>query len=256
MSKKTAIVVGAGIIGLATARALATRGYQVTVIERNSRAVGASIRNFGMIWPIGQPEGALYQQAALSRNIWLETCTAAGIWHDKAGSLHLAYSPDEFEVLKELQEIYKHRGYKILNAGQVLQKSPAVSINNLLGGLYSTEEIIVNPRAAIPAISEWLHDKFGVKFIWGTAATRIDNTRVWAGDRYYESDQIYVCSGADFETLYPEIFALQPITKCKLQMLKIKNQPDNWRIGPALCGGLSLLHYPSFKSASSLGILK
>ena len=256
MSKKTAIVIGAGIIGLATARALAIRGYRVTVIERNFRAVGASIRNFGMIWPIGQPDGELYQRAALSRKIWLETCAAAGIWHDNSGSLHLAYSPDEFEVLKELQEIYKYRGYKILNAGQVLQKSPAVSGNNLLGGLYSTEEIIVNPRTAIPAISEWLYDKFGVEFIRGIAATRIENSRVWAGDRYYESDQIYVCSGADFETLYPEIFALQPLTKCKLQMLKIKKQPDDWRIGPALCGGLSLLHYASFKNASSLEVLR
>ena len=70
MKKKSAIVIGAGIVGLATARALAVRGYSVSVFERNEQAVGASIRNFGMIWPIGQATGPLFERAMLSRSIW------------------------------------------------------------------------------------------------------------------------------------------------------------------------------------------
>lgn len=33
-------------------------------------------------------------------------------------------------------------------------------------------------------------------------------------------------------------------------------QPGNWRIGPALCGALSLIHYKGFEAASSLTLLK
>ena len=54
MSNKSAIVVGAGIVGLATARALAANGYDVSVFEKSSQAVGASIRDFGLILPFAE----------------------------------------------------------------------------------------------------------------------------------------------------------------------------------------------------------
>ncbi len=39
-------------------------------------------------------------------------------------------------------------------------------------------------------------------------------------------------------------------------MMRLKVQPADWRIGPALCGGLSLIHYHSFKAAASLPALR
>ena len=80
MSNRTAIVVGAGILGMATARALAIKGYKVKVIERSQFSIGASIRNFGMLWPIGQPDGQLYDRAIRSREIWKEYLNAWNRW--------------------------------------------------------------------------------------------------------------------------------------------------------------------------------
>ena len=65
-------IVGAGILGLAHAYALARRGHSVTVYERSPQAAGASVRNFGMIWPIGQPAGRMYEIALRSREVWVE----------------------------------------------------------------------------------------------------------------------------------------------------------------------------------------
>ena len=254
---KSALVIGAGIVGLATARALALRKYKVTVIERTQKAVGASIRNFGMIWPVGQPDGELYERAMLSRSIWKEVCNDAGIWYDEVGSLHMAYKKDEWQVLEEFKAITgDKRNCRLLSAEQTMQYSRAVVKENLLGSLFSEEEMIVDPREAIEKIPALLSEKYGVRFIWGKAVTDICYPDVYAGKEEFTADEIYVCSGADFETLYPEIYTDTAITKCKLQMLRLAAQPDSWRMGPALCGGLSLIHYKSFAAAPSLRLLK
>lgn len=256
-SNKSAIVIGAGIVGLATARALAIRGYNITVFERNERAVGASIRNFGMVWPIGQATGPLYERAMLSRSIWKEICVEANIWHDEVGSLHMAYHDDELQVINEYVDANSHfRDCSLLTPKQTLQKSPAVNPDSLKGSLFSTEEMIIESRVAVGQVAKYLNEKYDVTFHWNTAITRIAYPNVASGDRSWEADEIFVCSGADFETLYPELFLSINITKCKLQMMRLATQPDEWRIGPSLCGGLSMIHYPGFQVAPSLPALR
>lgn len=254
MRHKRAIVIGAGIVGLATARALAVRGCKVTVIERSLCASGASVRNFGMVWPIGQPDGILYERALRSVSIWKEICTEAGIWFEEAGSLHVAHAKDEWEVLQELSLQYRYRGYRLLKKDEVKTISPYVNTQGLEGALHSSQELIVDPRKAILSIPRWLTERYGVTFIWGHAVTDIVYPGVFSGPEVFEADMIFVCSGADLETLYPELFTGQAITKCKLQMMRLGIQPA--RIGPALCGGLSLLHYESFKKAGSISLLQ
>ncbi|OJV17537.1 MAG: oxidoreductase [Dyadobacter sp. 50-39] len=253
---KSAIVIGAGIVGLATARALATRGYKVTVIERSTQAVGASIRNFGMVWPIGQPEGALYERALHAKSIWKEVLAGAKCWSQEAGSLHMAYHQDELEVIQQFVEVSPYRPVSFLNAEETLAKSPAVNPDGLLGSLYSADEMIVDPREAIAAIPGYLTAALDVTFIWNTAISKVEYPTVFSGEKSWSADEIFVCSGQDFETLYPEQFAAAPLTKCKLQMMRLEAQPDDWRIGPALCGGLSFIHYHGFRAAASLPGLK
>ncbi|WP_183574503.1 TIGR03364 family FAD-dependent oxidoreductase [Mucilaginibacter sp. X5P1] len=257
MKQPSAIVIGAGIVGLATARALAIRGYKVTIFERNERAVGASIRNFGMIWPIGQATGPLFERAMLSRSIWKEICTEANIWHDEVGSLHMAYHDDELQVIQEYVDVnHLHRNCSLLTPEQTLAKSPAVNPDGLKGALFSSEEMIVESRVAVGQVAKYLADKYDVEFHWNTAISQIQHPKVISGSRSWEADEIFVCSGADFETLYPELFLSLEISKCKLQMMRLVSQPGDWRIGPALCGGLSMIHYPGFQAAASLPALR
>jgi len=257
MSKKSAIVIGAGILGLATARALALKGYKVSVFERNGKALGASVRNFGMVWPIGQPSGKLYERASRSRNCWIEFGNAAGLWYDRVGSLHVACCPDEWVVLQELFDVFTKEGrnVQLLSQEQVAKISSIARKDNCLGGLYSGEEIIVDPREALAVLPVYLEEQFDVQFNWGKAVTEVYSGRLSLSGQMMEADQIFICSGSDFETLYPGVFKKFALTKCKLQMMRLV-QEGSPRIGPAICGGLSLIHYASFKAAASLSLLK
>ncbi len=258
MDNRKAIVIGAGIVGLATARALAKKGFSVKVFERNSFAAGASVRNFGMVWPIGQPDGELYERALRSRSIWKEISDAGACWSDDVGSMHVAHDLLEWNVLQELYEAFKgDRPVQLLTAEEVMQRSEAVAGKNLYGGLYSADELIVDPREAMAALPGYLESTFDIQFYWNKCVSYIaDNTVYIGNEEEHEADLVFICSGVDFETLYPEAFTNYPLTKCKLQMMRLAPQPDNWRIGAALCGGLSLIHYNSFKVAESLPLLK
>src|SRR6516164_6462578 len=104
-------IVGAGIMGLAHAYVAAERGLRVVVFERGGRASGASVRNFGQIWPIGQPPGRLHELALRSRARWLRLLDTAALPSSREGSLHVVYRNDEAEVAREFVELSRGLGY-------------------------------------------------------------------------------------------------------------------------------------------------
>ncbi len=238
------IVVGAGIVGLAHALAAAKRGFKVALFERTSPAVGASIRNFGQVWPVGKT-GALFQRAMKSREIWLEASREMGVFCLESGSLHLAYHDDEMAVLGELYEsVPELREYgELLTPAQAIERSPAVKLDGLKGALWSCTELNVDPRQAIRAIPALLEQRYGVELHFGTLVSGINMPTVETSAGVWQAERVYVCSGADFETLYPQHYAESGLIRCKLQMLRTVPQPDSWKLGPNLCAGLSIYQY-------------
>jgi FAD dependent oxidoreductase TIGR03364 len=251
-------IVGAGILGVAHAYALARRGRSVVVFERSPQAAGASIRNFGMIWPIGQPAGRMHAMALRSRDLWVEVLTAARLPHFPTGSLHVVYRADEAAVAREFCEVAPTLGYACewLNTAGVLARTQAVQPAGLLGAIWSPTEITVDPRVALAQLPGYLTERFGVQFRFGVAVKSIDLPIVEAGGQKWQVDSAIVCTGHDFETLYPEMFRASGVTRSKLQMMRTHPQPDGWQLGPALAAGLTLRFYESFQVCRTLPALQ
>ena len=260
MSLKQKIgIIGAGIVGLSHAWSAAKRGHSVTVYERTPKACGASIRNFGMVWPIGLPHGKLYQIALESRDYWLELQKKAGIWINPCGSMHLAHEDDEWEVLQEFANIAPNLGYNcnVININQIIKKCPSINTKKLKGALWSPTELCLDSPNAISTIPNWLNETYGVNFFFDSLITKIQHPNIIDSNGESNSfDQIFICTGHDFQTLYPSIFKSSGIKQCKLQMLKIGSQPNGWSMGPHLAGGLTIRHYKNFQSCKSQSKVK
>ncbi|MDG3004704.1 TIGR03364 family FAD-dependent oxidoreductase [Paludisphaera mucosa] len=251
-------IVGAGVVGLAHAYAAARRGRRVTVFERSPAASGASIRNFGMVWPIGQPAGECRAIALRSREIWLEIAEEAGIWVDRCGSIHLAHRDDEWDVLREFAGTAPDLGCdcRLLSPGEVAGRTDFANPDGLLGGLFSPAELCVNPRRAIRELPAWLGSRYGVRFEFDTTIAEVGPGWVRApGGPGRDFERVVVCGGADFGRLFPGLAATSGLRRCKLQMLKV-GRPRAGRLGPHLASGLTLRHYANFEACPSLPRLK
>lgn len=249
-------VVGAGIAGLAFAYALAKRGRRVVVFERDAHACGASVRNFGTLWPIGQPAGPRRQLALLSLGVWRELLRETGLWHAPAGSLHVAYADDELRVLSEFAAAASADDFEcdLLDADETRLRCGHLRAAGLAGGLWSPNEMVVNPREVLATLPRWLEERFGVRFHFATTVTACTGGVIRAGARRWQADRVWIASGEDLQTLYPEALGTLGLRRCKLQMMR--TAPAPWLLGPIVAGGLTLAHYESFGACASLARLR
>lgn len=251
-------IVGAGILGLAHAYHLAQRGRRVIVFERTAQACGASIRNFGMLWPIGQPAGTLLKTAQRSLQHWLDVLPQANLWHDRVGSMHVAYHEDEAAVLEEFVRSSPGQDYSVelFNAQQAKAKSPALRSEGLRAALWSPGEICVDPRQVVSQLPAWLSKTFGVTFQFSHLVTGYSEGKVTAQGNSFAAKQLWVCSGDDLQTLYPQELLKLDLFRCKLQMMRTQLYSGTFKLGPMLAAGLTLCHYKTFQSCTSLPALK
>jgi L-2-hydroxyglutarate oxidase LhgO len=148
------IVVGAGVVGLAVARALAMAGREVVILEAED-AIGThtSSRNSEVIHAgIYYPKGSLKARSCVAgKELLYEYCVAHGVPHRRSGKLIVATDEKQLSELESIQKKAHANGVTDvvwMTRAQVLALEPELSC---VAGLYSPSTGIIDSHALMLA---------------------------------------------------------------------------------------------------------
>jgi L-2-hydroxyglutarate oxidase LhgO len=158
------LVIGAGVIGLAVARAMARRGHEVVVAEAaGAIGTGISSRNSevihgGMYYPTGSLRA---RHCVRGRRMLYEFCASHSVPHHKCGKLIVATNQAELDKIQAIEAQGRINGVESLetiggNAARALE--PELSC---IGALLSPETGIIDAHAYMLALRGDLEDAGG-----------------------------------------------------------------------------------------------
>ncbi|MEM7191992.1 MAG: NAD(P)/FAD-dependent oxidoreductase [Pseudomonadota bacterium] len=154
LDKVDTAVIGAGVIGLAIARALALSGRDVLVLEREEAiGLGTSSRNSEVIHAgLYYPKDSLRARFCVEgRRALYRYCADRGIAHHQCGKLVVASAPEEEAALAALYERALGNGVEeieLIGAGQLSRLEPAL---NAKAALHSRTTGIVDAHGLMLA---------------------------------------------------------------------------------------------------------
>lgn len=154
MERVGALVVGAGAIGLAVARALARAGREVVVLEREAAmGTGVSARNSEVIHAgLYYAPGSLKAQLCVRGKALLYAYAAErGIGHRRCGKLIVATEPEQTDALASLAARAQANGVPVeaLTAAQARGREPALRCH---AALWSPTTGIVDSHGLMVAL--------------------------------------------------------------------------------------------------------
>lgn len=155
MERVDCIVIGAGVVGLAAARALALRGREVIVLEREGAiGTGISSRNSEVIHAgMYYPTGSLKARLCVAGNRMLrEYAKSRGVDFKMVGKLIVATDPEEEKILETILGRARANGVsglKAISGAEARAMEPALRATS---ALFSPDTGIIDSHALMLAL--------------------------------------------------------------------------------------------------------
>lgn len=165
MDKVDCVVIGAGVVGLAVARALALRGREVMVLEAaDAIGTGTSSRNSEVIHAgIYYPQGSLKAKLCVEgKGLLYAYCAERGIGHRRCGKLIVATSEAQVAQLQGIRDKAAANGVNdlvLLTREQALALEPQLEC---VAALHSPSTGIVDGHGLMLALQGDLENAGGL----------------------------------------------------------------------------------------------
>ncbi|HUG86085.1 MAG TPA: FAD-dependent oxidoreductase [Euzebya sp.] len=155
------VIIGAGIIGLASARELASRGVGVTVLERGMVAAGTSSRGEGNLLVSDKLIPAEAALALRSLQLWetLAAQSAEPFEHEPKGGIITATTDRQLGLLTTQAQRQRQLGItsSVLDMAALRDLEPHLS-HDVIGGLHYPQDAQVMPIHAVRALARAASD--------------------------------------------------------------------------------------------------
>ena len=165
MEQLDCVVIGAGVVGLAVARALALRGREVVVLEAASAiGTGTSSRNSEVIHAgIYYPQGSLKASLCVQgRELLYQYCAARNVGHSRCGKLIVATSDAQVAQLQGVIDKAAANGVQDLTLLTRVQARALEPQLQCVAAVHSPSTGIVDSHALMLALQGDLENAGGV----------------------------------------------------------------------------------------------
>jgi len=255
------LIVGGGILGTFHAYHAMEKGLRVALLEKDARPRGATVRNFGQIVPSGM-DAKWQSYGRRSLEIYKSLQAKFDISLRQNGSIYLASDEEELRLLHELSEINRQHDYEsqVWSAQKCLDHYEGLRKDYCKGGLYFPEEVTLEPETAIHRILDYLVEQKSLDYFPLHTVNGVEIKGQFCqlstnqGKRF-QAAKVVICSGAEFQLLFPEVFKESDMEWVKLQMLKTFPQKQQVIAGSILTG-LSIRRYEAFRECPSHAQIK
>ena len=244
------IVVGAGVVGMGIALAAHKKGVKkILVIDRHQACTGASIRNFGFITITGLRQKLMQKRALRSRDIWLDLIKKAKIKVNHRCLYLLAQHKESMPVLEEYLKVDPRKTVKLLSKKEIAAESTLFQNNKVFGGLYSSDEVRIEPRLAIPAVAKYLQS-IGIDFLWKEEVLDFSHKQIITQKRKIDYKNLIMAPGNHLKGLGRDIFEKKEVQSSRLHMLRIKPK-KKIKLPGGIMADLTLMRYPGYENLPS-----
>ena len=226
----------------------------MVVIDRDPRANGASVRNFGFVTVTGQERGESWTLARRTREVWNELAPKAGIEVEHRGLILTVRRAEAAAVAEAFLATEMGEGCEWLSASGLRGRHPEIAARGALGALVSPHELRVESRTALPKLAAWLASAHGVTFLTETAVHAIAPPRIDTSRGAVEAETAIVCPGDDFASLFPDRIAAYRPQRCRLSMMRLAS--PGFRLPAAVMSDLSLVRYRGYAALPEAGPLR
>jgi glycine oxidase len=237
-----AVVVGGGVIGLASAWRLAQGGARVALLERSERpSAGATRVAAGMLAPVGEltfGEPDLLELTLVAAELYpgfvaeLEKASGVATGYEVCGALHVALDRDEAEQLRRVHDLQRSMGLEAewFSPRGCRELEPGLS-PSLSGGVFAAGESSIDPRALSAALLAALAAE-GADVRTGTEVTgalleagRIVGVRTSAGEQLRAASVVLACGAWSGQAGWLPEQARPPVRPVKGQILELRPPP-------------------------------